>query len=95
MFDFLLGPLPDGNVINFAGTGAPGFKDGTCGQAQFEWPAGIAFDIDGTVLVADRDNNRVRQIRGTSVFSVRVSVCEGLRVVQLDCKGCIDSEKEN
>lgn len=51
----------DGKMIAIAGSGQPGFKDGSFDQAQFDDPQGMAI-LDDTIYVADRKNNVVRQV---------------------------------
>jgi sugar lactone lactonase YvrE len=53
---------PDGHVTTLAGTGQPGWRDGTGSVAQFNGPVGIAIDAAGRVLVADTYNDRIRAI---------------------------------
>ena len=38
----------------FSGDGGPAFK------ANFKTPAGLAFDLEGNLYIADRENHRVR-----------------------------------
>jgi sugar lactone lactonase YvrE len=52
----------DGTVTTFAGTGAPGFADGSGATAQFNEPVGVAFDGTGTLFVSDSLNHRIRAI---------------------------------
>lgn len=52
---------PDGVVSTLAGS-SPGFADGTGATAQFQVPAGIAVDSNGTVYVADEGNHSIRKI---------------------------------
>jgi len=52
----------DGRVETLAGDGAPGFRDGPAGQAQFNGPIGVAVDAAGNVYVADTYNDRIRRI---------------------------------
>ncbi|WP_374586244.1 NHL repeat-containing protein [Pseudoduganella sp.] len=52
---------PDGTVTTLAGTGRPGFVDGTWDVAQFDTPCGIAVGKDG-VYIADSRNDAVRRI---------------------------------
>ena len=50
-------------MTNVAGTGIAGFAEGPGKSAQFDGPDGIAVrEGDGSVLVADRANNRIRMI---------------------------------
>ena len=55
---------PDGLVTTAAGTGHAGFSGdgGPPGRAQLAYPAGIAIDRGGALLIADSGNNRVRRI---------------------------------
>lgn len=53
---------PDGTVSTLAGSGTAGFSDGQGSSAQFSSPSGVAVDKDGNVLVADRKNQRIREI---------------------------------
>jgi glucose/arabinose dehydrogenase len=45
-------------------TDTSSFKDGACDQAQFNHPSGVEIDEDGSVVVADTDNHRIRRING-------------------------------
>ena len=54
---------PDGKVYTIAGTGVRGDKDGTGNEATFYHPQGIAIRVDGTIIVADSDNRKIRGIR--------------------------------
>lgn len=49
-------------VTTIAGTGAAGSADGPRGVGAFDVPAGLAVGADGTIYVADRNNNRIRTI---------------------------------
>lgn len=51
-----------GQVSTIAGSGIPGFKNGTGVAAQFNRPGGIAIDKDGNLYIADNSNFRVRKI---------------------------------
>jgi DNA-binding beta-propeller fold protein YncE len=54
---------PAGVVTTLAGTGAAGFADGAGGEAQFDYPSGIAVNAAGTVIyVGDDENHRIRKI---------------------------------
>jgi hypothetical protein len=59
-----------GQLITVAGTGKAGFADGVGKAAQFDGPEGIAvLESDGSVLVADKANNRIRQISSDGISS--------------------------
>ncbi len=57
-----------GSVTIFAGTGAPGLKNGFVGAATFNAPSGVAIDpLSGDLLVADSHNHAVRRISNGTV----------------------------
>jgi sugar lactone lactonase YvrE len=59
---------PQGNVVTVAGNGTVGATDGQGGRdglASFAHPIGVAVDPSGNILVADRDNHRIRRIDKT------------------------------
>ncbi|PZR56361.1 MAG: hypothetical protein DLM50_08835 [Candidatus Meridianibacter frigidus] len=49
-------------VRTVAGSGEFGIRDGAAPQATFMMPAGVAFDREGNLLVADAAANRIREI---------------------------------
>ncbi len=53
--------LADGSVETLAGS-TQGSADGVGGNAKFSFPAGLALDDRGNLLVADRDNHRIRRV---------------------------------
>src|SRR5206468_12206320 len=55
---------PDGKISTAAGTGVAGFRGdgGPAATAQLGFPAGLAVDRSGALLVADSQNNRIRKI---------------------------------
>ncbi|MBL8240042.1 MAG: hypothetical protein JNM66_21655 [Bryobacterales bacterium] len=56
-----------GLITTIAGTGIPGFADGTsAATSQFFSPKGIAADPLGNLYVADTGNNRIRRIDATT-----------------------------
>lgn len=53
-----------GVITTIAGTGLPGFSGdgGLCSNAQLSNPYGVAVDASGNIYIADKDNDRVREI---------------------------------
>ncbi len=51
-----------GVVSKFAGTGTPGFKDGSTSAAQLNAPTGIAVDAQGQVWVGGDQDERIRKV---------------------------------
>lgn len=55
----------DGTVDTWPGRseeGEPGYADGAAGEALFDTPRGLAFDLDGNLYVADTGNRRIRKV---------------------------------
>jgi sugar lactone lactonase YvrE len=52
----------DGTVSTVAGSGASGWQDGPAASAQFSLPRGVAVAADGSIIVADTSNHRIRRI---------------------------------
>jgi uncharacterized protein (TIGR03437 family) len=69
---------PAGVVTVMAGTGSPGFggDGGPASQAMLNAPAGIAFDAQGTLYIADSGNNRIRIV--TKDGNIRTIAGSGL-----------------
>lgn len=60
----------DGTVTTLAGTGgSAGYRDGSGPTARFKFPSGIAVGRDGTVYVADTDNQVIRAISSSGEVS--------------------------
>ena len=59
-----------GNLSNVAGNGSAGYQDGNGESAQFCVPWGIALVEDGSLLVADRFNIRIRHIKQKGAISL-------------------------
>jgi sugar lactone lactonase YvrE len=54
--------IVSGEVTTLAGGGSAGFTDAVGSAAQFSAPSGLTLDTSGRILVADRDNHRIRRI---------------------------------
>jgi sugar lactone lactonase YvrE len=59
----------DGNVSTVAGVGL-GYSDGPASSALFDTPCGIVVAADGTLIVADTGNHRLRKITNGQVTTV-------------------------
>lgn len=55
-------PMPFSLLVTVAGYGAEGFANGTGSAVGFRYPAGLALHPDGTLLVADQQNHRIRRM---------------------------------
>jgi sugar lactone lactonase YvrE len=53
---------PDGQVSTVAGKGTPGYADGDRNTALFDTPCDVVVANDGSVIVADTGNDRLRRI---------------------------------
>jgi sugar lactone lactonase YvrE len=54
----------EGHVRTVAGGDEPGYQDAATGaEARFDTPCGIAVDMDGSLVVADTGNHRLRRVR--------------------------------
>jgi uncharacterized protein (TIGR03437 family) len=68
--------LTSGVLTAIAGTGTAGLSGdgGTAVAAQLNAPAGIAIGANGTILIADSGNNRIRSLSPSAVASETVNV---------------------
>lgn len=58
---------PTGVVTTLAGNGTAGFADGNPGQFKFPWQCAV--DNDGNIIIADKDNDRIRKVSPSGVVS--------------------------
>jgi sugar lactone lactonase YvrE len=64
----------DGQVTTIAGKGGPGYADGDRASAMFDTPCGIVVAKDGSLIVADTGNDRLRKIAADgNVSTLQVS----------------------
>lgn len=70
---------PEGDVFTVMGLESSGFADGPSETAQLDCPTDVAICPDGSVLVCDYNNNRVRKIvsDGSALCTVAGSAIEG------------------
>jgi RHS repeat-associated protein len=59
--------IVNGVTSTLAGTAHPGLVDGPAANAEFHAPAGIAVRADGTIVIADTRNHRMRAIHDGAV----------------------------
>ncbi len=72
---------PDGVVSTFAGKpGKGGFADGKASEALFLHPQTLSFAPDGSLIVADTGNNRVRRVAPDGTVSTLAGTGEGEKV---------------
>lgn len=57
------------NAVLFAGSGTAGFADGVGASAQFNEPCQGAFDLDGNLYIADKQNHCIRKITPNGTVS--------------------------
>ncbi|HEY4207282.1 MAG TPA: IPT/TIG domain-containing protein [Puia sp.] len=60
---------PRGDVSTIAGTGTAGYADGAAASAMFKSPFKVAIDNDNNIIIADRDNFKIRKLTPDGVVS--------------------------
>lgn len=58
-----------GMVSSVAGQQSKGYKNGTGAQVLFNRPNGLAMDLSGDVLVADKNNHAIRRVTAAGVVT--------------------------
>lgn len=61
--------ISNGIATTFAGTGRPGWKDGSSTQAQFSYAQHLSIDDTGYMFVSDYNNNAIRRITPDGIVS--------------------------
>jgi autotransporter-associated beta strand protein len=56
-------------VTTLAGTGVAGLTEGAGSVARFNHPHGLIIDDSGALLVADKENNRIRKVSAAGISS--------------------------
>ena len=66
--------LPDGTIRTIAGTGTPGFSGdgGPATNATLNGPRGLGLARDGSLFIADQNNNRIRIVTPDGVIQTAV-----------------------
>jgi sugar lactone lactonase YvrE len=73
---------PDGTVTTISGSGdcrVYGHKDGSCTEATFDGPCGVAVDGEGNIIVADEKNHRVRKVAPDGTVTTVAGTGNGYR----------------
>jgi Bacterial Ig-like domain (group 3)/NHL repeat len=74
---------PTGTISTIAGSGAPGFSGSFSGDgasantATLARPSGVSVDSAGNIYISDTDNQRIRQVSGTTIATVAGSNQQG------------------
>jgi sugar lactone lactonase YvrE len=80
---------PDGTVSTLAGSGSSGFADGAGAAAQFNDPRGVAVDGEGSFIIAEYNNKRLRKITPDGTVSTLFACSCAFRGVVIDADGCV------
>ena len=82
---------PDGTVSTLAGSGSVRFANGAGAAAHFNGPWGIAVDGEGSIIIADFGNHRLRKITPDDTVSTLFAGSCGFYgvVIDADDDGCV------
>jgi sugar lactone lactonase YvrE len=80
---------PDGTVSTLAGSGSEGFADGAGAAAQFHCPSAVAVDGEGSIIIAEFGNKRVRKITPDGTVSTLFAGSCAFYGVAIDADGCV------
>jgi serine/threonine-protein kinase len=80
---------PDGTVSTLAGSGSRGSADGAGAAAQFNRPYAFAVDGEGSIILAEYNNERLRKITPDGTVSTLFAGSCGFRGVAIDADGCV------
>ena len=60
-------------LVSTVAGGRKGFADGVGASACFHWPAGLAMDLAGDLIVTDLGNDAIRRVKKKGVVSTIAS----------------------
>ena len=71
--------LTSGTVTTVAGTGSPTYSGdgGPAVSATLSFPTGVALDTDGSLLIADANNQRIRRVDATGTITTVAGTVAG------------------
>jgi glucose/arabinose dehydrogenase len=76
-------------VSTLAGSGIEGFADGAGAAAQFDCPEGVAVDGEGSIIIAEYYEKRLRKITPDGTVSTLFAASCAFRGVAIDADGCV------
>ncbi len=56
---------PNGKVTTLTGTNEPGFQNGTLAEARFRSPRSVAFDLEGNLIITEKNTIRKVELSGS------------------------------
>ncbi len=82
--DYVVSTIAGGGNTGFISDSDAGFADGVGANARFHAPEDVAIDALGNIIVADRNNNRIRKININSIAVAGITGCDDIGVHSLD-----------